>query len=283
MNLDFKQIPAFGVAGNFTGHLEQAGEDVDFREIKTEDEIAPKAIFPTYIPVIKDLGIVPPFLHIFPFDPEKIIYPAGEEKIQMESECAIVCRLEWDGDRITKLTPFLFGASNDCSIRKEGAKKISFKKNWGKSSKGVSSHLLETGNFSTEGNISRYRITSFLLRGKDVFQYGEDSAIRDYSYIYDKLINWMLQKLNDQKDEGPAEDIGSYLRALGQPENILISIGATRYTDYGKTNFLKQGDESLVLLYPEDKYTPDQIKEMAYKRDFSAEDISALCQKIVCL
>ena len=283
MTLDFKQIPAFGVAGNFTGHLEQAGEDVDFREIKTEDEIAPKAIFPTYIPVIKDLGIVPPFLHIFPFDSEKIIYPAGEEKIQMESECAIVCKLEWDGDRITKLTPFLFGASNDCSIRKEGAKKISFKKNWGKSSKGVSSHLLETGDFSTEGNISRYRITSFLLRGKSVYQYGEDSAIRDYSYIFEKLIDWMLQKLNSQKDEGPAENIGSYLRALGQPENVLISIGATRYTDYGKTNFLNQDDESLVLLYPEDKYTIDQIEEMASKRDFSAEDISFLCQKIVCL
>ena len=40
MNMDFKQIPAFGVAGNFTGHLEQAGEDKDFIGIKTEEEIA---------------------------------------------------------------------------------------------------------------------------------------------------------------------------------------------------------------------------------------------------
>ena len=283
MNLDFKNIPAFGVAGNFTGHLEQAGEARDFVGIKTDEANAPKAIFPTYIPPVKEQDIVPPFLHVFPFDPDKIIYPVDEEKIQMESECAIVCRLEWEGKKITKLKPFLFGASNDCSIRKEGAKKISLKKNWGMSSKGVSSHLLEMDSFTREGNISRYRITSFLLRGKSVYQYGEDSAIRDYSYIFEKLTAWMLQKLNEQKDEGPAENIGSYLRALGNPENILISIGATRYTDYGKTNFLNQDDESLVLLYPEDKYTPAQIEEMASKRDFSAEDISFLCQKIVCL
>ena len=283
MDLDFKKIPAFGVAGNFTGHLEQAGEDKDFIGIKTEEEIAPKAIFPTYIPPVNEKDLVPPFLHVYPFDPEKIIYPVDEEKIQMESECAIVCRLEWNDRKITKLTPFLFGASNDCSIRKEGAKKISLKKNWGKSSKGVSSHLLEMDSFTREGNISRYRITSFLLRGKSVYQYGEDSAIRDYSYIFEKLTDWMLLKLNSQKDEGPAENIGSYLRALGHPEYALISIGATRYTDYGKTNFLNQDDESLVLLYPEDKYTPAQIEEMASKRDFSAEDISFLCQKIVCL
>ena len=283
MNLDFKQIPSFCVAGNFTGHLEQAGEDRDFIGIKTSEENAPKAIFPTYIPPVKEQDIVPPFLHVYPFDPEKIIYPVDEEKIQMESECAIVCKLEWNDRKITKLTPFLFGASNDCSIRKEGAKKISLKKNWGKSSKGVSTHLLEMDSFTREGNISRYRITSFLLRGKEVYQYGEDSAIRDYSYIFEKLTDWMLLKLNSQKDEGPAENIGSYLRALGNPEYTLISIGATRYTDYGKTNFLNQDDESLVLLYPEDKYTPAQIEEMASKRDFSAEDISFLCQKIVCL
>lgn len=283
MNLNFKEIPSFGVAGNFTDHLEQAGEARDFIGMKTAEENAPKAIFPTYIPVVKELGLVPPFLHIFPFDPEKIIYPAGEDKIQMESECALVCRLEWEEKKITKLSPFLFGASNDCSIRKEGAKKISLKKNWGKSSKGLSSHLLDIDEFSERGNISRYRITSFLLRGKDVFQYGEDSAIRDYSYIFEKLVDWMMMKLNDQKDEGPAEDIGLYLRACGHPENIVISIGATRYTEYGKSNFLNQGDESLVLLYPEDKYTPQQIEEMASKRDFSATDISALCQKVVCL
>ena len=36
----------FGVAGNFAGHLEQAGEAADFTQVKTENAIQPKAIFP---------------------------------------------------------------------------------------------------------------------------------------------------------------------------------------------------------------------------------------------
>ena len=32
---DSKDIPCFGVAGNFTGHLEQAGEAIDFANVKT--------------------------------------------------------------------------------------------------------------------------------------------------------------------------------------------------------------------------------------------------------
>lgn len=35
-----------GVAGNFTGHLEQAGEDRDFVKIQTSEVHQPKAIFP---------------------------------------------------------------------------------------------------------------------------------------------------------------------------------------------------------------------------------------------
>ena len=44
------KICSFGIAGNFTGHLEQAGEAKDFLQVKTLDSNAPKAIFPTYLP-----------------------------------------------------------------------------------------------------------------------------------------------------------------------------------------------------------------------------------------
>ena len=51
MNYDLRQMATFGVAGNFTGHLEQAGEAKDFSNIATKDKNAPKAIFPTYLPI----------------------------------------------------------------------------------------------------------------------------------------------------------------------------------------------------------------------------------------
>lgn len=42
--MTFKDFIGFGVAGNFTGHLEQAGEAADFVAVKTEEAIQPKAI-----------------------------------------------------------------------------------------------------------------------------------------------------------------------------------------------------------------------------------------------
>ena len=44
--MNFEQMIGFGVAGNFAGHLEQAGEAADFTQVKTENAIQPKAVFP---------------------------------------------------------------------------------------------------------------------------------------------------------------------------------------------------------------------------------------------
>ncbi len=276
MNIDLTETAAFGVAGNFTGHLEQAGEASDFVNVKVADASAPKAIFPTYIPGAADP--VPEFLTVFPFDAETILYPQDQKKLQIEPECAVVFDAQWDGEKLTGLKPVAFGASNDCSIRREGAKKISLKKNWGSCSKGFSSHPIAVDSFDSSSILNDYRIASFLVRDGKTYAYGEDSAVRDYSYVYGKLMDWMLDKFNNQKDEGPAEEIGSYLIAAGRPERILVSIGATRYTEFGETNFLTYGDHSVVVLYPESVYTCGQIEKMVSENDLDYPDISVLDQ-----
>lgn len=280
MNIDFKKIPSFGVAGNFTGHLEQAGEAIDFINVKAK-EGAPKALFPTYIPGKEGSNsITPDFLHTFPFDSDKIIYPQNEEKLQIEPECAIICKAIWKDGKVDSLVPQYFTASNDCSIRKEGAKKISLKKNWGPASKGISQKLLSIDEFSEKGIINNYRIASFLVRDGKAFAYGENSFIKDYSYIYDRLLDWIVDKLNNQKNEGPAEKISDYLKESGQAQQILISIGATRYTEFGESNFLQKGDISLVMLYPDNGYSPSDIQNIAQSGDYNRAGISALAQKI---
>jgi len=286
--MDFfgKTIPSFGVAGNFTGHLEQAGEARDFTNIKTAEANAPKALFPTYLPVAeKSEGagqkVTPDFLHIFPFTTDKIIFPENEEKLQIEPECAILCDLIWEGEKITQIVPKAFAASNDCSIRKEGAKKISQKKNWGECSKGISENQIEADSFTAQGILNRYRIASFLVRAGKVFDYGEDSAVRDYSYVYEKLLLWICDKLNNQKDEGPAENIYSYLLESGKPEQVMVSIGATRYTDFGEHNFLAKGDRAVVVVYPEDKYNHEQIVSMVKNKTYDDKEVSVLDQEIV--
>lgn len=277
--INLKDCACFGVAGNFTGHLEQAGEANDFKNVKTAEKNAPKALFPTYIP--KKSEIIPEFLNVFPFNSEKIVFPKNEQKIQIEPECAVVFDAEWKGGKVVSLRPLCFGASNDVSIRKEGAKKISIKKNWGECSKGFAQNRIVVDSFSESGILNRYRIASFMVRGGNVFSYGEDSAVRDYSYIYEKLTEWLIEKLNNQKDEGPAENINSYLNAAGCSTQIMVSIGATRYTDFGEHNFLEKGDKSVVVLYPENKYSQSQILNLVKENNFSDKEISVLAQEVV--
>ena len=284
---DTNDIPCFGVAGNFTGHLEQAGEAADFKNVKTLEQNAPKAIFPTFLPKKEsnsspDASVIPEFLTIFPFDSKRIVFPKGEEKLQIEPECAIIFDATWEGNQLVELTPVSFGASNDCSIRKQGAKKISEKKNWGSCTKGFSENQIafDSTNFTQKSNLNDYRIASFLIRNGEVHDYGENSAVRDYSYIYKKLTEWLLDKFNHQQNEGPAEDIHSYLVAAGHPSRILVSIGATRYTAWGESNFLQNGDKAVIVVYPESKYKPEEIKKMAEKGDFSDQSISALIQTV---
>lgn len=280
MLIDLRTAATFGVAGNFTGHLEQAGEAADFTKVKTAEANAPKALFPTYLP--GNLGSsVPAFLTVFPFDEYRIIFPKGEQKLQIEPECAIVCKAVWEDGKLLELKPFLFGASNDCSIRKQGAKKISEKKNWGASSKGFATNHLKIDKFEKGGIMDRYRIASFLVRDGVAHPYGEDSAVRDYSYFYDKLLNWCIDKINNQPNEGPAEEIGKYLNAASCPRTIMISVGATRYTEYGEHNFLQSGDRSVVVVYPEDKYSQSEIIHRAQTDNLEEEDISVLNQEVV--
>ncbi len=277
--INLKDCACFGVAGNFTGHLEQAGEASDFKNVKTAEKNAPKALFPTYIP--KESKNIPKFLNMFPFNSEKIVFPKNEQKIQIEPECAVVFDSEWKCGKIVSLRPLCFGASNDVSIRKEGAKKISIKKNWGECSKGFAQNRIIVDSFSEGGILNRYRIASFMVRGGNVFSYGEDSAVRDYSYIYEKLTEWLIEKLNNQKDEGPAENINSYLNEAGCPAQIMVSIGATRYTDFGEHNFLEKGDKAVVVLYPENKYSQSQILNLVKENNFSDKEISVLAQEVV--
>ena len=285
--LDMTKIASFGIAGNFTGHLEQAGEAFDFRNVKTSDKNAPKAIFPTYLP--KALGslqksygnnLTPEFLHVYPFNKDTIIFPKGEEKLQIEPECAIIFDAEWESNQLINLKPLVFGASNDCSIRKQGAKKISEKKNWNSASKGFAENKIELTSFSKDSILNKYRISSFLIRNGIAHQYGEDSAIRDYNYIYEKLITWMINKFNTQQNEGPTEDIHSYLVESECPDKILVSIGATRYTDWGTHNFLQNGDEAVVVIYPEDKYNFYKIKEIVESGICIDKSISLLRQTV---
>ena len=59
----------------------------------------------------------------------------------------------------------------------------------------------------------------------------------------------MIDKLNSQDDCGPLEELTQFMTNAKDAKGILIAAGATAYTDFGKKNFLKKGDEIFVYVY----------------------------------
>ncbi|WOE64827.1 DUF5718 family protein [Aeromonas allosaccharophila] len=266
-----------GVAGNFAGHLEQAGEASDFVAVVVRDTTAPKALFPFFVPGHPDQ------LGVFPLSDKAIFLPeaavSGDEKVQIEPEVALWCELEYAGKQVVAIHPRAFGAYNDCSIRRPNAKKISEKKNWGEESKGLAAKLLPLSGFAAGCELDDYRIACYLELDGELHAYGVDSAAIDYSYFHGKLLDWAIDKFNHQQDEGPAEHIQGLLAQAGHPPHALISIGATRYTPFGETHFLKPGDTSCVVVYPGSRYSEADIREAIRSRNFGA-DMSVLLQAV---
>ncbi len=265
----------FGIAGNFAHHLEQAGESEDFIGVEVESKDAPKGIFPTYVPHEKS------FLNVYPFSSKNIRF-IEDKNIQMEPEVALRCDISYDknGD-ICSLLPRSFMAYNDCSIRVEGAKKISHKKNWGEETKGISQQEIEIDKFTKGGIMDQYSLTSFIKRDDKVIQYGENSELLGYSYFYEKLQKWIIEKLNTQKDQGPLEDLKSLIKIAKQPKELLISIGATRYTEFGERHFLQKGDKLFVIVYNHNLYNHDDIIKMVEVENLNKKSLSLLKQNII--
>lgn len=278
----FNQSIGFGVAGNFAGHLEQAGEAADFIAVKVKEAVQPKAIFPFYLPNM-DEG----FLATYPLSSTKITPPNDADNLQIEPEVALICDVVYttDIDGITKtvtaLIPRQFGAYNDCSIRKPHAKKISEKKNWGVNSKGISNDLIAIDHLSVGGVLDTYRIASFHCRNGEIHRYGEDSAVIGYSYFHHTLLDWIIDRMNHQQDVGPTENIAQLLKHSQYPMQAVISIGATRYTTYGETHFLQAGDSSIVVVYDGSRYSESEIMTMATHHDLTNDGMSVLIQQVI--
>jgi len=59
------------------------------------------------------------------------------------------------------------------------------------------------------------------------------------------------------------EDVGALMVASGHPRNLLVGIGATRYTELGESTYLKPGDRAIVRVY-----------------DTASDDVSELLQTV---
>jgi Family of unknown function (DUF5718) len=257
----------FGVAGNFAGHLEQAGEAGDFVKVVTEG-YAPKGIFPWYSPGHDG------FLGEFPLSNDAIVLPEtgegdGPLNLQIEPEVGVACRVVWQGDTVVTLEPIALGAFNDCSIRRPNAPKISYKKNWGAASKGVAHSFFDISDLTPDGPTATMRLACF-LRDHDGEEhgYGVDSPLVGYSYYGEVLLDWIVERLANQKGapDTPLEDVGALMVASGHPEHVLIGIGATKYTPLGESTYLRPGDEAIVRVYDTESGAVSELRQLVSSR-----------------
>ena len=274
----YKNFLGLGIAGNFALHLAQAGELEEFKDIITADEAAPKGMFPFYLPSPTSAKKL---LNIYPLSSEYIRLPKADVNVQAEPEVGLVCDLEYTAGKLSKITPTYFGAYNDCSIRVAGANKISDKKNWGEDSKGFSSSLIAIDKFEDGGIMDNYSIASFLRRDAKVHAYGEDVELNGYSYFYEKLTDWMLNQLITQEDFGPLEALEEYIIECKNPSQAIISIGATRYTEYGEKTFLQLNDEIIIIVYDRRETTYDEVLQSVENKSYSNTIMSVLSQKVL--
>jgi hypothetical protein len=241
--MELRNTIGLGVAGNFAHHLEQAGELKDFESVITEAKDAPKGLFPFYLPHSSS------FLGIYPIS-NTITLPPYEVNTQVEPEIVILFDIVYDKTyEVSSLKAKAFSTFNDCTLRKEGAKKISQKKSWGKDSKGLGNKWIDIDSFQEGGVMDDYHLCSFVKREGVLYPYGEDAPLLGYSYFYQKLQTWLIDKMNTQEDFGPLENISEHLKNTKYPTQALISIGATAYLEFGENNYLQEEDEIYVIAY----------------------------------
>ncbi len=253
---DLKNVLCLGVAGNFAGHLEQAGETPDFIKVKTTEAKAPKGLFPYYIPNR------PGVIGGFPLSSTEIHSPESLDEnshLQAEPEICILFDVTYQDGLVVDLEPKSFAVFNDCSIRKPGAKKISEKKNWGPATKGVSDKFMPLTGFEMGCELDTFHIASFLKRDGKIHAYGKDSSVLTYSYFHNQLKNWMIEQLNIQADFGPLENLQQIIQECDYPVQIMVSLGATAYTKFGESAFLEVGDELFFYAYDASLNSADDV------------------------
>ncbi|WP_061034821.1 MULTISPECIES: DUF5718 family protein [Vibrio] len=273
---NFEDAMILGIAGNFAGHLQQAGEADDFTLYGDVNANKPQALFPIYVPFIEHS-----YLSTYPISADTTKLPNDILNLQIEPELALICDVTYEGGHVLQLKPTYFGAFNDCSIRRPDANKISEKKNWGAASKGLASQLIELERLTPDSDIGRFRIASFHKRGELVFAYGEDCAVNEYSYFYADLLDWIRDQMNHQAERGPMENIHALLKQANLPSQLVVAVGATRYTEYGEQNFLERGDESVVVVYDSHLYQPKDVLGMVQKAQYEATGFSYVSQRVL--
>eukprot|EP00928_Gymnodinium_smaydae_P015575 TRINITY_DN15768_c0_g2_i1.p1 TRINITY_DN15768_c0_g2~~TRINITY_DN15768_c0_g2_i1.p1 ORF type:complete len:416 (-),score=57.72 TRINITY_DN15768_c0_g2_i1:85-1332(-) len=278
-----------GVAGNVAGHMAQAGEaDPDHGDAHPA---TPAAIFTFYAPHPHTIDAtedeVLTMYETFPVTNAVIDFPRVGGDVQVEPELGLYVDIVYarDGKSVERLVPRRVAAFNDCSIRTlEGSEKLTEKKNWGFGSKGISLRSFRVDSISKGSMVDSLVLASYIQRGGQVYKYSVDAPARNYLMFHDELLDWIVDRINNQENTGKWMEIFKDLVKSDYPTSMWIALGAGEYTDWGASNFLQPKDECLVIVYDETRFPTGPSEEQVSRMlddGIAPEGIIALHQTFV--
>ncbi|MFT6924921.1 MAG: hypothetical protein ACJAZP_000491 [Psychromonas sp.] len=244
-----KPLLGLGIAGNSAGHLQQTGEIKGLSAI--DDAAKPQALFPFFVSHAKDA-----YLTCMPYSTTELRLPNElGAKVQMEAELALKLAVVYDAEgKVIQLTAISMTVMNDATYRNASVCKLAEKKNWGLATKGIAEHEILIDKFVAGGELDHFRLCGFHQSNGQWQLCGQDSAVTEYTYFYQQLLQWLVKQIRQQQDKNALHNIQDLLSQAGNPEQILISIGATRYSVFGEQHQLLQGDQLVVALYDSRAY-----------------------------
>lgn len=274
MELNWNECLALGIAGNIAGHLEQAGEAAAFAQTPSEQG-KPKGIFATYLPGAPASH----FLSCFPHSDSVLSIPAHQNQVQIEPELYLSAAVEYDDQGLVSAIQWQgFGAYNDVSIRDPQATKISHKKNWGPNSKAFGPCMdLQSG---LEQSLEHWSIASLHRREGQWHLYGQTTPVLNYTCFGSELTAWIQKQLNQQEDQGQLENLRDLLALCGRPQQMVIGCGATTYTPWGESQFLRDGDACAVAVMDRRVWSEEDLLSALVAGKNPTNDISLLVREV---
>lgn len=279
-NKPFSPLLGLGIAGNSAGHLQQTGE---IKGLSAIDEAAkPQALFPFFVSNAKQA-----YLTCMPYSSTQLHLPkAVDAKVQMEAELALKLAVVYgDEGEVRQLTAISMTVINDATYRNASVGKLAEKKNWGLATKGIAADDILIDKFVAGGELDYFRLCGF-HQSKGQWQLcGQNTAITEYTYFYQELLQWLLKQIRQQQDKNALHNIQDLLSQAHYPEQILVSIGATRYSAYGEQHQLLSGDQTAVILYDSRVYHYKDVLNLVQQNEslqvLSNADIIILKQQVI--
>merc|ERR1712181_199660 len=94
-----------------------------------------------------------------------------------------------------------------------------------------------------------------IKRKGNIHLYSAPAPARTYLMYNNELLDWVVDRLNNQQTDGILGYISDLIRLADYPTSMWIMLGAGEYTEWGQKNFIEVGDECLVVIYDETVHT----------------------------